>query len=109
MEAGKADEAVVERKLRRTLDKEAPGLASMADAALGTKGASLAAWIAVLLTILMPLFSGEQKQLSPEEVARIIYQVQKEAPADEGRPSKTGPLPTIQSSEPEEPAGAESK
>ncbi|WP_211878111.1 hypothetical protein [Pseudarthrobacter albicanus] len=49
----------------------------MIDAAIGPKGAGVAQWIAVLLTVINMFMSGHQ-QLSPEDDYRIIEQVQKQ-------------------------------
>jgi hypothetical protein len=89
---GSVAEATVERKIRRTLEKEAPGLVSMVDAALGPKSATLAAWIAIMLTIMTAIIGGQQDHISQEDLKRIIEQVQAE-PREEQLPH-VAPSPT---------------
>jgi hypothetical protein len=82
LKENEADPAAVERKIRKTVEREAPGLASMVDSALGTKSATLAAWIAILLTLLTTIIGSQEKAISPEDVARIVEQIQSDQPDD---------------------------
>lgn len=69
------DEEMVERKLRRTIEREAPDVLRLADAALGTKGAGLAAWITVILTLMTCIFATQTGEISEEQVRSIVDEV----------------------------------
>lgn len=99
-----ADEAKVEAKIRRTLEKDAPHLTSMVDTMFGAKGAGLAAWIAVMLTIMQMLTNSNSPELTPEFIEQVIEQVQK-GQGDDGwtRPSQPAPKERQSPREPEEP------
>lgn len=99
------DPDLVEKKLRRAVEKEAPGLSSMLDKALGTKSATVAGWVAALLAVLALVAGGQQSQISEEDVARIIEQVrQYDAAHDVGTmPDRQAPRPQQAPQAPEVP------
>lgn len=89
------DPTLVERKLRKTVEKEAPALVTMIDAALGTRSATVAAWIAILVSVLTLVMGGHEKGISPADVARIVDQVQRDEETS-GTPPTIDPTMTRQ-------------
>lgn len=93
-----ADPAMVEAKLRKTVEKEAPGLAAMVDSALGPKGVAAANWVLVLVAVIALFTGSQQHELTPEDIYRIIEQVQENDSGPDTPPSQDQPLPKRQQS-----------
>ncbi|MEV7758360.1 hypothetical protein AB0O16_14530 [Microbacterium sp. NPDC089180] len=86
--------------IERTLEKDAPAVAGWLSAFKGPVSANAAAWLAVLLAILMWVTSGSDG-LTPEDVSRIVEETVKTV-QDGGSPA--GGPPAIPPAAPDAPA-----
>lgn len=84
-------EETVEKKVRKAVEREAPGLTSMVDKAFGTKGAGVAAWLAVMLAIIELLMGSSAPDITPEFIEQIVEQVQKDSESEQ----PTTPTPAV--------------
>ncbi|NOJ63364.1 MULTISPECIES: hypothetical protein [unclassified Arthrobacter] len=89
-----ADHEKIERKIRKTLQKEAPGITSMVDKALGAKGAGLAAWIAIMLAVIGMFQDASRAEITPELIEKIIEEVAGDQESSDMRPKESPEMPT---------------
>lgn len=99
--AGKVEPTTIERKVRRSLEREAPGLASAVDVALSSKGASVAAWVAIVLQLLS-MFSGQPEGFTSEQVVEIVKQLN-DAPAQPPEAPSRAPQNPIEPADNQQP------
>lgn len=86
--------------IERTLEKDAPAVAGWLSAFKGPASANAAAWLAVLLAILMWVTSGNDG-LTPEDVSRIVEETVNNV-QDGSAPA--GGSPAVPSAAPDPPA-----
>lgn len=99
-----ADEEEVQRKIRRAAEKEAPQVVALVDRVFGTKGAGVAAWVAVMLTIIELLMGSSAPEITPEFIEQIVEQVQKDGENEQPTtPSPAVPKAPQKRHNPEEP------
>lgn len=72
VQSHETDDAKVQDKLRRTIEREVPELAEVADRTLGSRATIAAAWISVVVALFALLSDGHVPELSADAVQSIV-------------------------------------
>lgn len=95
IETAATDEAAVAATLEREIAETAPALAKALAAFRSPTSANLAAWVAVLLAVLMWWTSGDNGGVTEDQIEHIVREVvQSENPAPPATPSGPDPSAT---------------
>lgn len=92
---GAVNEEKLEHRVRTEMEKEAPGLPGLIDKALGPKSSTLAAWVAIAISVVTMLTGQAQHAdgVTPEQIQQVVEQVYEQEHAAPTLPSTSTPLP----------------